>query len=97
MLIAGEWWVCDDGVTRPVVAAQVQGGGGTFHYERFLLDSGADRTVLSAPLLNRTGLQQAAPPQGMALAGVGGTQGFVVVTTVLEFTRDGGGPVHFRG
>jgi hypothetical protein len=63
MLIAGEWWVCDDGVTRPIVAALVQGGDGRFHCERFLVDSGADRTVLSAALLNRTGLPQSAPPQ----------------------------------
>jgi len=48
LLIAGEWHICDDGVARPAVQAKVQGADGPFHFEIFLVDPGADRTVLSA-------------------------------------------------
>ena len=48
MEIAGEWLRCDDGVTRPVVGAGVLAADGTVVPDRFLVDSGADRTVLRA-------------------------------------------------
>jgi hypothetical protein len=40
MLISGEWHLCDDGVTRPVVRAHVFGAEGRPHAEDFLIDSG---------------------------------------------------------
>lgn len=48
MLIVGVWQLCDDGVMRPMVHAQVFGADGRPYAEDFLVDSGADRTVLSA-------------------------------------------------
>ncbi len=42
MIIAGEWRVCDDGITRPTVPAKVQAADGTYHVEFFLVDSCAD-------------------------------------------------------
>jgi hypothetical protein len=45
MLIAGEWQVGDDGVTRPIVRANVFGADGSPIADDFLVDSGADRTV----------------------------------------------------
>lgn len=53
MLIIGEWQLCDDGITRPTVRAKVLGSDGSLVAEDFLLDSGADRTVLSAAVLAR--------------------------------------------
>src|SRR5574341_1114368 len=53
MLIAGEWKLRDDGVMRPIVRARVLGSDGSLVAEDFLIDSGADRTVLSATLLAR--------------------------------------------
>jgi hypothetical protein len=53
MLIVGEWLLGDDGTTRPVVRAEVLGLDGRSVSEGFLVDSGADRTVLSAAVLER--------------------------------------------
>lgn len=47
MRIAGEWLQFDDGVTRPTIEAQVVGAGGNPVGERFLVDTGADRLIVS--------------------------------------------------
>ena len=47
MRIVGNWWLCDDGATRPTLAADVLAADGQLVRERFLVDSGADHTVLS--------------------------------------------------
>ena len=64
MRIPGEWQLCDDGLTRPLVRAAVYGGDGRPVAEDFLIDSGADRTVLTLTLLTRLRL-----PTTRALAG----------------------------
>jgi hypothetical protein len=97
MRIAGEWRVCDDGVTRPAVQAKVQAGEGTFHADFFLVDSCADRTVLSAAMLAKLGPSATSAPAGFALQGIGGVSGCVPIQSVLEFTRDDGGVAHVRG
>jgi aspartyl protease len=94
MRISGKWLQCKDGVARPVVAARVGSADGSLLEEEFLIDSGADRTVLSAELLTSLGLSAAS---GGALAGVGGLQNSVVVQTWLEFARGGGGTAIVRG
>ena len=88
MLIAGEWRLGDDGVTRPAVQAKVQAADGTFLVAIFLIDSCADRTVFSADLLSKLQIAPAGSPAGLALQGVGGKSAFVLVKTVIEFTRD---------
>jgi len=97
MQISGEWFLCDDGVTRPTILAKAQGTAGLFWEDRFLLDSGADRSVLSARLLQLLGLPPSGPPAGMTLQGVGGAGAFVVIQTALEFVREGGTSIHVRG
>jgi hypothetical protein len=97
MLIAGEWQVSDDGVTRPIVRVRVLGVDGRRVTDDFLIDSGADRTVLGATLMARSQLPATSAPPGLALRGIGGESAFVIVTTVLEFLRDDGGPVRVRG
>ena len=92
MLIAGEWQVGDDGVTRPIVRAQVFGADGRPVTDDFLIDSGADRTVLSTTLLARLQLPTRSAQPGLTLSGIGGESAFVVVTAVIEFLRDEGGP-----
>src|SRR5208337_138562 len=56
MQIAGEWRDCADGTTRPMVRVNAVGADANLHEEFFLLDSGADRTVLSAFFLLRLNL-----------------------------------------
>jgi hypothetical protein len=97
MLIAGEWLTADDGVTRPIVRARVGGVAGQVHRERFLIDTGADRTVLGAAILAQLGLPAEAPPPGTALRGIGGDTGMVLVATTLGFARDDGGTALVRG
>ena len=96
MLLRGEWQLRDDGVMRPVLRARV-GGDGSLVPESFLIDSGADRTVLSAVLVTRLQLPTRSEPPGFILSGIGGTSACVLVTTVVEFLHDDGGPVRGRG
>lgn len=97
MVIVGEWLLCDDGITRPAVRAKVLGADGPFHVEFFLVDSCADRTVFSAALLSKLGFSPAPSPSAISLQGIGGNQAFVLVNTVMEFTREDGGPANVRG
>lgn len=97
MRIPGEWQVCDDGVTRPLLRAAVFAGDGRPVAEDFLIDSGADRTVFTEALLTRLQLPTSTAPAGVTLSGIGGASAFVVVTAVVEFLRDDGGPVWVRG
>jgi hypothetical protein len=97
MRIVGKWQLRDDGVARPIVRTQVRGGDGNLIAANFLIDSGADRTVFSAALLNRLQLPSENAPPDFTLSGVGGTSGFILVTTVLEFHRDDGGSARVRG
>lgn len=97
MLIRGIWKLCEDGVTRPIVSATVGADGGKQEDELFLIDSGADRTVLTADLIAALGLPATPAASGLALSGVGGTQRFVEVSGALVFVRDDGGPATVRG
>ena len=97
MLIRGEWWLCSDGETCPTVPIDVIGVGDAPFHRRFLVDIGADRTVFSAALLADLGLQADVPPPDLNFQGIGGMSPFVVVTTVLELAREGGGIARVRG
>jgi Aspartyl protease len=97
MLIAGEWRKCDDGVSRPMVQSRVGGAAGTAVVEYFLLDTGADSSVLSGGLFSRLGLPSIAPPHGLAFQGIGGTADFVLADAVLEFASEDGATARIRG
>lgn len=95
MRIDGEWLICDDGVVRPVIRAEVLGRDGMWRAAEFLLDTGADCTVLSAPVLASLDLV----PIGTRsrLGGVGGETNAVVVETRIRLTREDDGKVSLRG
>ena len=97
MRIVGEWLRGDDGFTRPVVPVQVIASDGAARTDWFLIDSGADRSVLSATFFSRLRLPIDTTPAGMGLMGVGGLTSFVLVTAALELTRDDGRPARVRG
>lgn len=97
MRIVGEWFPCDDGITRPVVLVGAVGADGGSYRARSLIDSGADCTVLSAAFLRALALPPQPPTPGLRLQGVSGNSPFVEVATALEFTRDDGGTVRVRG
>jgi hypothetical protein len=80
-----------------VVIAEVFGADGQSHNERFLVDTGADRTVFSAALLDKLQFLGKHDHPGYALQGIGGSSEFIVVTTVMELTCDDGTPARIRG
>ncbi len=95
MRIDGSWYACDDGTLRPVIRGKVQAADGSFFPSEFLVDSGADRTVLAAATLQALGLS---PGEARGrLEGVGGRVDSVVVETCIVFREDQGGDVFFRG
>ncbi len=95
MLIRGEWAVGHDGVARPVVRGEVQASDGSWQQVAFLLDTGADRTVLNAPSF---ALLHVRPiTTGYRLGGLGGEIESVPVETVIRLHQDSGGTVVFRG
>ena len=62
---------------------------------RFLLDTGADSSVLSADVL--TGLKIAQEPATTQIAGVGGTTDAVLINTTLRFFTSDRAKVTFKG
>jgi hypothetical protein len=97
MRIVGKWFVCTDGVLRPVLEAYAADAAGTEHEERFLVDSGADATVLTASFVQRLGLPARLPHLGTGLTGVGGGQASVLVRTTLTLYADNGSPARTQG
>ena len=95
MLVSGEWFPCDDGVTRPVLRGEILGRDGVWIPDLFLIDTGADRTVLSADMLAALDL-----PQDVArerLAGIGGAGDSVIIETRIRLPREHDGSVAFSG
>ncbi len=95
MLLRGAWQRCDDGVVRPVLRGELQAGDTSRVEVPFLIDTAADRTVLSADVLAALRLTPVA--LGHQLGGVGGTAESVLVNTCLVFAKEDGGPVALRG
>jgi hypothetical protein len=83
MVIVGEWRMCDDGVARPALRTRVGGVDDVRLAEYFLVDSCADRTVLSADLLGRLAIPSTPLPLALIFQGIGGASEFVLVDTVL--------------
>jgi hypothetical protein len=95
MRILGKWDLCEDDVVRPMLFLDVINGARTEDW--FLIDTGADRTVLSAGLLKQLGAPQASAPLGFALAGIGGPRAFVQVQITLNLRRSDGGVAVIEG
>ena len=95
MRISGLWYLCDDGIVRPVIRGEVQAADGTWMKVPFLVDTGADRTVFSADILNALHLQPINSPD--RLGGVGGIADSVGVKTQIRLTQDDAGKAVFKG
>jgi hypothetical protein len=95
MRIEGSWLTCADGVERPVVPVRIPTTSGAIT-RNFLVDSGADRTVLCRDALDALGLPSLPATTGV-LAGVGGQAGSVVVGVSLELTSDAGTVTQISG
>ena len=97
MRIVGEWFACEDGVTRPVVEAIMRNAAGQEQSDRFLVDTGADRSAFSAAFLYRLRQAPVHPAPGITLVGIGGGTASVLMDTAIELTRDDSRPVFIRG
>jgi hypothetical protein len=96
MRIAGEWFVCADGVHRPTLEGSAADVAGKDCSERFLVDTGADATVFAAGFVQRLGLPQRVHPAGVGLQGVGGPQAYVLIQTTLTFRAEDGSVARFQ-
>lgn len=95
MRINGLWYLCDDGIVRPVLVGDVRTATGTWYRTKFLVDTAADRTVLTAAVLQNLGFP--GEPNRGQLEGVGGQAASVEVQTPLRLFRENGGEVQFNG
>jgi hypothetical protein len=95
MRLDGQWLLCDDGLMRPVISGEILAGNGSWEKSEFLLDTGADPTVLRATILAKLGLQPVAMQEG--ISGSGGVADAVSVATQIQLTREDAGNVVFRG
>ena len=95
MLCQGEWSLCDDGIVRPIMQGRILDGSGMWRRVEFLLDTGADGTVISADVLEALNLQRIQPKD--RIGGVGGLADSVDVTTQIGLERDDGQWITLRG
>jgi predicted aspartyl protease len=87
--------LCDDGFIRPVIQAEIRTNDDSWFKAPFLLDTGADRTVFSADVLDALHLQSLGADEH--IGGVGGIVSSVLVETQLRLTRENGGKILLRG
>jgi Retroviral aspartyl protease len=95
MRINGVWYAGEDGIKRPVIRGEVLSSSGLWVKAPFLVDTGADLTVLSAAILADVQLQSLVPQD--RLGGVGGIADSVAVETQIRFSRETRSKVTFRG
>ena len=98
MVIEGEWYPCDDGVMRPVVRGEVVTRAGKRVLTLFLVDTGADRTVLDGDtfvvevtLRLREVSRGAMPPEYIFISDDGGDFKFYIDTSQVD--AEGESPV----
>jgi hypothetical protein len=82
MLIPGEWYVCDDGETRPIFRGEVRAADRSWVPAEFLADTGADQTTLTMLVWSALGLEPAAGAG--RVSGLGGAASAVVVESALR-------------
>jgi predicted aspartyl protease len=89
MRIDGRWYRCADAAVRPVVRVAIISADRSPVQRHFLVDTGADRTVVTRDLLDELGLPTV--ESAVPLAGVGGGFATVEVIAELRLRRLGGG------
>lgn len=95
MLISGEWFFFPDEIFRPVIRGEMLSASSTWIPVTFLLDTGADRTVLTSAVLSSLALQSQKAEE--PIGGLGGVVDSTIVESRIQFIRETGSPVSFRG
>lgn len=97
MRFRGEWIADERGSVRPLIDLRVPRHDGKLERDWFLIDTGADRTVFSAFLRDRLGMQGESTPAAFGLSGIGGGAASVVVSATLVFRSVAGNPASIEG
>ena len=97
MQIEGRWHPFWDTGIRPIVEAKIQVADGQWKSVMFLLDSGADRTVIDASLLHLLAPLSLPEEESLQLGGIGGNADCQFVQTVLAFDRNDGKQIKVNG
>jgi hypothetical protein len=97
MEIVGRWHEFRDGIIRPILDAKIRTVDGDWEDVVFLLDSGADRTVLDASLFSLLAPLAAPEDQAVQLGGVGGHADCQFVQTAIAFDRGDGKEIKVNG
>ena len=95
MRINGGWFETDERLPQPVVIGALQAADGRWVKCPFLIDTGADTTVLSPKVLRQLGRPVTLAPK--QLLGVGGPVETWQVWTTLAFLRTDGQPTIIEG
>jgi predicted aspartyl protease len=95
MRFDGEWLQCDDGILRPVVRAEILAADGDWQPLELLVDTGADRSVISANIWELLDLETVQSED--RIGGVGGLVDSTAARTQIRLRRDDGVKVVFRG
>src|SRR2546423_814777 len=90
MEFAGKWHRFPNGNIHPVLEIQVREANGNWVSDYFLLDTGADRTVLSADFLRTLQLPTLPYPSSYSLGGIGGTAVSVLVDVAFRLLETNG-------
>ncbi|MGI8979662.1 MAG: aspartyl protease family protein [Pirellulaceae bacterium] len=94
MQFNGEWMRCEDGVIRPVMRAEIRTSGNAWRSFELLVDTGADRTVICASVLEDLQLPRLTSEN--QIGGIGGLARAVIVATTIRMFRDDGVDAVFR-
>lgn len=97
MVIGGAWRLEEDGITRPIIEAEVPASGGVLVNELFLVDTGADCTVFTSRLLAKLALPPDATHTGSLRQGLGGDSDSVSIQSSLAFQTVDGKKVTING
>ncbi|MBN9117695.1 MAG: aspartyl protease family protein [Planctomycetes bacterium] len=95
MRINGGWFESDERLPQPVVIGQVETADDRWIECPFLIDTGADTSVLSAKVLRQLGHPVTLAPK--QLGGIGGAVETWQVWTALRFSNTGGAHGVIRG
>jgi predicted aspartyl protease len=95
MRVEGEWRETATTVPRPYLRAHIQAHDGSWVQCLFLVDTGADCTVLAADVVRQLGLPTT--PALRQLGGIGGSIETLEVQTTLRLTAIDGSRMNIAG
>ena len=96
MRLNRRWEQTSSGVFVPTIKVEARASDGTWRNASFLIDTGAEISVLRYELLYALQLYRETN-DGSSLSGLGGGTASMRVATTLRIDRDDGVPVHFHG